>query len=101
VGAYGGVTSRPPKTIWYCMYGSDVAWHCCVLLRLPWADSVGLCSFLVDLLGGHLVIHSGSQTCSAKTWSFIPLRKIARRRLSRSPHLADLLDGDLIVRPTS
>jgi hypothetical protein len=38
-----------------CMYGSDVAWRCCVLSRSPRAGDGGLCSLLVDPLGGHLL----------------------------------------------
>jgi hypothetical protein len=33
----------------------------------------------------------------AGTWSFIPPSKSARRGLGRSPHLTDLLGGDLVM----
>jgi hypothetical protein len=94
------------------MYGSDVAWQCCVLLRPSLFVSVGLCFFLMDQLGDYLVIHPAEQIYSAGTWSSaLPLRLARRglgrllhlidllRGLSRLPRLTDLLGGDLVVCP--
>jgi hypothetical protein len=86
MGACGGVLSCPPKTFWYCMYGSDVAWRCCILSRLLWASSVGLGSLLVDPLGGHLIILPAS-------WTLLP-------GFGRLPRLMDLLGRGLVIHPT-
>jgi hypothetical protein len=55
------------------------------LPRLSWANNVGLGSFLVGLFGVNLVVRPTSQTYSAGTWSYVSSRRIARRRLDRSP----------------
>jgi hypothetical protein len=39
--------------------------------------------------------------CLASTWSFTPPCGLAWRGFGHSPRLADLLDGDLVVRPAS
>lgn len=101
VSAYMGVPSRQLQTFGYHMYGSDAAWRCCVLLWPLRAASVGLCSFLVDQLGGYFVVHPVSRTCSMGTWLFTPPRGLVRRRLDCSLRLTDLLYGDLVIRPPS
>jgi hypothetical protein len=95
MGACGDVPSRQLETFGYRMYGSDVAWRCCVLLQASWARCVdmwfpcestwrvlGRSPRLVDSLGGDLVVRPASQSCS---WG-----------LGRPPRLAELLGGDLI-----
>jgi hypothetical protein len=93
VGACRGVLLRQPEPFGYCIYGSGVAWQCCVLLRMPQACIVGLCSLLMDQLGGYSVVHPASQICLTGTWSSAPPNRLARRGL-RSSCLTHLLGGE-------
>jgi hypothetical protein len=55
----------------------------------------------VGPLGENLVVCPDSRTCSTGIWSFSLPRRLARQRLGRSPRFTDLLDGDLVIGPTS
>jgi hypothetical protein len=48
---------------------------------------------LAHLIGGDLVVHPASQTCSAGAWSVAPPCRLARRGLDRLPRLKDFLGG--------
>jgi hypothetical protein len=77
-----------------------------VQLRPSWTHNVSLGSLLADLFGRlfrlvdllrvDLVGRPVSRTCSARTWWVALPRRLVQRGLGRSPHLADLLDGDLV-----
>jgi hypothetical protein len=45
---------------------------------------------------GTMVGRPALQTCSARTWSVVLPRRLARRGLGRSSRLVDLLGGDLV-----
>lgn len=84
-----GVPSCLSETLWYCIYGPDVVWRCCILSWPSWGDCVGPGYFLVDPLDGDLFGHLVSLTCLARIWSITSPRRLARRKLGRLTRLVD------------
>jgi hypothetical protein len=100
VGAHGGVPSCLPEICWYCTYGRDVVgdFVSCRGRRGSIASARVPSSWVRS--EGTLVGRPVLQTFSAGTWLVAPPRRLARLGLGRSPPLPDLLNRNLIIRPT-